>query len=229
MMFSWVLEIGWRNAAIALLIGYLLGSIPFGLLLSFAFGAGDVRKIGSGSIGATNVLRTGRKSLAAATLLLDALKGTVAVMIVRHYFGTDAALFAALGATLGHLFPIWLGFKGGKGIAVALGILLALYWPAALCALATWLVMLALFRISSLSALVTTVAAPVYMVLFGQIHAAMLSVVMAVLVLGMHHENIVRLLNGTEPRVGGSKSTPPGDDDSIIGHNGGPNLDDAVP
>jgi glycerol-3-phosphate acyltransferase PlsY len=147
MMPFWTLDVGWQDAAVSLLIGYLLGSIPFGLLLSFAFGAGDVRKIGSGSIGATNVLRTGNRVAAALTLLFDAIKGAASVLVVRHYFGTDAALFAALGATLGHLFPIWLRFKGGKGIAVALGIMLALYWPVALCALATWLAMLALFRI----------------------------------------------------------------------------------
>src|ERR1700749_2731595 len=129
---SWILEVGWPVAAYALVIGYLLGSIPFGLLLSFAFGAGDVRKIGSGSIGATNVLRTGKYAAAALTLLFDALKGVAAVLIVRHYFGEDAALVAAFGAFAGHLWPVWLRFKGGKGIAVSLGILLAVCWPVGL-------------------------------------------------------------------------------------------------
>jgi glycerol-3-phosphate acyltransferase PlsY len=202
----WALEIGWSDAAISLLVGYLLGSIPFGLLLSFAFGEGDVRKIGSGTIGATNVLRTGNYAAAGLTVLLDAAKGAASVLVVRRYFGDDAALFAALGAMLGHLFPIWVMFKGGKGVAVGLGILLALYWPAALCALATWIAMLALSRISSLSAFVAAVATPVYMFLFGQIHPATLCVVLAVLVLVLHHENVRRLLNGTEPRVWGSKS-----------------------
>ncbi len=202
----WTLDIGWTDAAIALLIGYLLGSIPFGLLFGFAFGEGDVRKIGSGAIGATNVLRTGNYAAAALTMLFDTAKGAAAVLLVRHYLGGDAALFAALGAMLGHLFPIWLKFKGGKGIAVGLGILLALYWPAGLCAFAIWLATLALFRISSLAALAAAVAAPVCMFLFGQSHAAMLCVVLAVLALVMHRENFRRLLNGTEPRVWGNKS-----------------------
>jgi glycerol-3-phosphate acyltransferase PlsY len=190
----WTLDVGWSDTAIALLIGYLLGSIPFGLLFSFAFGEGDVRKIGSGAIGATNVLRTGNYAAAGLTVLFDTAKGAAAVLLVRHYFGGDTALFAALGAMLGHLFPIWLKFKGGKGIAVGL------------CAFAIWLATLALFRISSLAALVAAVAAPVCMALFGQVHAAMLCVVLAVLALVMHRENFRRLLNGTEPRVWGNKS-----------------------
>ncbi|HXC55501.1 MAG TPA: glycerol-3-phosphate 1-O-acyltransferase PlsY [Rhizomicrobium sp.] len=189
-------------AAEAFALGYLLGSIPFGLLLSWAFGAGDVRKIGSGSTGATNVLRTGNYAAAALTLLFDALKGAAAVLIAAHYWGSDAALFAGLAAFLGHLFPVWLGFKGGKGVAVSLGILLALYWPVALAGFATWGVTLALFRISSLSALVAAVATPVYMFVFGRPHPALLCVALAVLVLAIHHQNIRRLLDGTEPRVG---------------------------
>ncbi|MEJ1970780.1 MAG: glycerol-3-phosphate 1-O-acyltransferase PlsY [Rhizomicrobium sp.] len=192
-------------AAFALLIGYLLGSIPFGLLFSYAFGAGDVRKIGSGSIGATNVLRTGKYAAAALTLLFDALKGAAPVLLAQHVWGEDAALFAALGAFLGHLFPVWLGFKGGKGIAVSLGILLALYWPVALLGLATWGAVLALFRISSLSALVAAVATPIYMWAFGKPHAAVLAVLLAVLVFVAHSANIRRLLSGIEPRVGQSK------------------------
>src|SRR6185436_7299446 len=162
----------WTAAAEALAIGYLLGSIPFGLILSFAFGEGDVRKIGSHSIGMTNVLRTGNMAAAGLTLLFDTAKGAASVWIAAYFCGPDAALFAALGAFLGHLFPIWLGFKGGKGVAVSLGILLMLYWPAALAALATWITVLALFRISSLSALVASVFAPIYMFLFGREHAA---------------------------------------------------------
>ncbi|MBL6852506.1 MAG: glycerol-3-phosphate 1-O-acyltransferase PlsY [Alphaproteobacteria bacterium] len=202
----WTLEVGWPDATVSLLTGYLLGSIPFGLILSFAFGEGDVRKIGSHSIGATNVLRTGNYAAAGLTLLFDALKGVAAVLLVRHFFGDDAALFAALGAFLGHLFPLWLGFKGGKGIAVSLGILLAINWPVALIAFASWGAVLAVFRISSLSALVAAVLTPIYMVLFHRIHEAELAVLLAVLVFIAHRENIRRLLNGTEPKVGGSKS-----------------------
>jgi len=202
----WTLEIVWPDAALSLLIGYLLGSIPFGLLLTWAFGAGDVRKIGSGSIGATNVLRTGNYAAAALTLLFDALKGVAAVLVVRHNFGDEAALFAGLGAFLGHLFPVWLRFKGGKGIAVSLGILLAIYWPVALIAFASWGVVLAAFRISSLSALVAAVLTPIYMILFHRPHDAALAVLLAVLVFIAHRENIRRLLNGAEPKVGSSKS-----------------------
>ena len=199
-LLSW--NLSWQHAALASLVGYLLGSIPFGLLLSLAFGAGDVRKIGSGSTGATNVLRTGNYTAAALTLLLDALKGVAAVLAVRHYLGDDAALFAGLFAFLGHLFPVWLGFKGGKGVAVSLGILLAIYWPVALAGFATWGLVLAVFRISSLSALVAALATPIYMFVFWQPHPALLCVALAVLVIGIHHANIRRLLNGTEPRVG---------------------------
>jgi glycerol-3-phosphate acyltransferase PlsY len=199
------LDVTLKSAGLALLLGYLLGSVPFGLLFSAAFGEGDVRKIGSGSIGATNVLRTGNYAAAALTLLFDAAKGAIAVGLARYAFGADAALIAGFGAFLGHLFPVWLGFKGGKGIAVSLGILLAVYWPVALIGFATWGVVLAIFRISSLSALVAAVATPIYLVLFGQTHAAVLGVLLAVLVFIAHRENIGRLLNGTEPRVGKSK------------------------
>jgi acyl phosphate:glycerol-3-phosphate acyltransferase len=190
---------------IAFLLGYLLGSIPFGLILTKLAGTPDLRSIGSGNIGATNVLRTGRKGLAAATLLFDMLKGTVAVILAGYYGGPNAAMLAALGAFLGHLFPVWLGFKGGKGIAVSLGILLAVYWPVALLGLATWILMLAAFRISSLSALVAAVATPAYMFLFHREHAAVLAVLLAVLVFVAHRDNIRRLLSGEEPRVGRSK------------------------
>ena len=197
----------WTGAAEALLVGYLLGSIPFGLLFSYAFGEGDVRKIGSGTIGATNVLRTGNYAAAALTLLFDAVKGAASVLIARALVGPDAALFAALGAFLGHLFPMWLGFKGGKGIAVSLGILLSLYWPPALLAFATWLAMVAIFRISSLSALVAAVLTPVYMFAFHREHEAVLALLLAILVVIVHHENIRRLLRGEEPRIG-AKSKP---------------------
>lgn len=199
------LSVDWTHGGIAIALGYLSGSVPFGLLFSLAFGEGDVRKIGSKSIGATNVLRTGNRAAAALTLLFDAAKGAAAVLIARYLWGEDAALIAALGAFLGHLFPVWLGFKGGKGIAVSLGILLAVYWPVALGGLATWLVMLALFRISSLSALVTALVTPIYMYLFGLPHAAVLAVLLAVLVFLAHHENVRRLLSGEEPRIGQSK------------------------
>ncbi|HEY0107690.1 MAG TPA: glycerol-3-phosphate 1-O-acyltransferase PlsY [Rhizomicrobium sp.] len=193
------------NAILAFVLGYLLGSIPFGLLFAHAFGAGDVRKIGSGSIGATNVLRTGNYAAAALTLLFDALKGAAPVLIARALCGGDAGLFAALAAFLGHLFPVWLGFKGGKGIAVSLGILLALHWPVALLGLATWILVLAAFRISSLSALAAAVATPLYMALFHRAHEAVLAGLLAVLVFVAHRDNIRRLLHGEEPRVGKSK------------------------
>ena len=197
----------WVSAAEALVLGYLLGSIPFGLLFAYAFGQGDVRKIGSGSIGATNVLRTGNYAAAALTLLSDAAKGAASVLIARALFGPDAALFAGLGAFLGHLFPIWLGFKGGKGVAVSLGILLSLYWPAALLAFATWLAMVAIFRISSLAALVTAVMTPIYMFVLHRGHETVLALLLALLVLVIHKDNIRRLLRGEEPRIG-AKSKP---------------------
>ena len=186
----------------ALALGYLLGSIPFGLLFALASGGGDVRKIGSGGIGATNVLRTGNYWAAAATLIFDAAKGAVAILIARHFWGEAAGLAAALGALFGHLFPVWLGFKGGKGVATAFGVLLALYWPAALLAAATWLIVAIVTRISSLSALITAVAAPIYMYLFHQSEYAVITAIIAALVIIMHRANIRRLLDGTEPRIG---------------------------
>jgi glycerol-3-phosphate acyltransferase PlsY len=201
------LSLSWQDALVASAVGYLFGSVPFGLLISWVLGEGDVRKIGSGSIGATNVLRTGNYTAAALTLLFDALKGIAAVYIAQRVWGADAALFAALAAFLGHLYPVWLGFKGGKGIAVSLGILLMLYWPVGLAGFATWLLVLAIFRISSLSALVSAVATPVYMWLWGKPHEAVLSVLLAILVFIAHRANIGRLLRGEEPRVG-SKPKP---------------------
>ncbi|WP_240811596.1 glycerol-3-phosphate 1-O-acyltransferase PlsY [Brevundimonas sp. M20] len=194
--------------------GYLLGSIPFGVVLTRAAGAGDVRNIGSGNIGATNVLRTGRKDLALATLLLDAGKGAAALLIARTLFGNEVAGAVAGGAAfLGHLFPVWLGFKGGKGVATFFGLLLAAAWPLGLLAGVTWLLMAALFRISSLSALVASAAAPVYAILPlaalglpapGAI--LILAIFTAVLIWIRHADNIGRLLKGVEPRIGARKA-----------------------
>jgi glycerol-3-phosphate acyltransferase PlsY len=185
------------------LLGYLLGSIPFGLLLTRAAGLGDIRTIGSGNIGATNVLRTGRKSLAAATLLLDAAKGAAAVLIARGLVGHEAALWAGLGAILGHLFPVWLRFHGGKGVATAYGVLIAAAWPVGLAAGAIWLIVAWLARISSLAALASFAAAPLLAALLADAAVVKLALVIAVLVFVRHHANIRRLLAGTEPRIGG--------------------------
>jgi glycerol-3-phosphate acyltransferase PlsY len=187
-------------------LSYLLGSIPFGVVITRALGLGDVRKIGSGNIGATNVLRTGNKGAAAATLILDAAKGGVAVLIARAMVGEDAAQIAALAAFLGHLFPVWLGFKGGKGVATALGILLALAWPVGLLACATWLVTAAIWRISSLAALAATGLAPGYLVYLGHGQMVVLGVVLAALVWLRHGANIRRLRDGTEPKIGKKKA-----------------------
>jgi len=188
--------------AAALLFGYLLGSIPFGLLITRLAGGGDIRKIGSGNIGATNVLRTGKRWAAAATLVCDGGKGAVAVLVVQYMQGNNAALFAGLGAFVGHLFPVWLNFKGGKGVATFLGVTLALDWRVGLCALATWLAVALYFRISSLSALVAAALTPIYMLLFGEPLYAVLQFILAILVFVMHRENIHRLMSGTEPRIG---------------------------
>ncbi len=187
---------------LAALFGYLLGSIPFGLILTRAAGGPDVRTIGSGNIGATNVLRTGRKGLAAATLLLDMFKGTAAVLLARHFAGEQAALAAACGAFLGHLFPVWLKFKGGKGVATYIGLLIGLYWPAALIFCALWLAMAGLFRYSSLSALIASALTPLALWLLGRPAVAALFVVLTVLLWIMHRANISRLLAGTEGRIG---------------------------
>jgi glycerol-3-phosphate acyltransferase PlsY len=192
----------WPETGYAIVLGYLLGSIPFGFIFTRMSGAGDIRAVGTG---ATNVLRTGKYAAAAATLIFDAAKGAAAVLIASHYWGETVAAVAAVGAILGHLFPVWLGFKGGKGVATSLGVLLTLYWPVALASLATWLVVAAISRISSLSALVAAVAAPLYMFLWGQKTFAVATLVIAVLVLVAHRENIKRLLAGTEPRIGKSK------------------------
>ncbi len=187
----------------ALLFGYLLGSIPFGIVITRFAGTTDIRTIGSGNIGATNVLRTGRKDLAALTLLGDALKGTVAVLIARAVFGPEAGLVAGLGAFAGHLWPVWLGFKGGKGVATFLGITLALYWPAALIFAIVWIAVAAISRYSSLSALVASVATPLGAFLLGQPVPALFLAALAVLLWAKHRANISRLLDGTEGRIGG--------------------------
>ena len=186
----------------ALAFGYLCGSIPFGLILTRLAGTADIRSIGSGNIGATNVLRTGRKGLAAATLLGDALKGTCAVLLVQHFGGRELALVAAGGAFLGHLFPVWLGFKGGKGVATYIGLLLALAWPAALAFCGIWLVVAALTRYSSLAALVASAASPVLLWGVGRTPEATLFALLTLLTWLMHRGNIARLLRGTEGKIG---------------------------
>ena len=191
-----------RWLAYAFALGYLLGSIPFGLLLTRAAGLGDIRSIGSGNIGATNVLRTGNKKLAAATLLADALKGTLAVLLANHFWGQGAALVAGLGAFLGHIFPIWLKFKGGKGVATYIGVLLGIFWQGAALFCGIWLAVAYLGRTSSLAAIVASIATPLLLLLWGQREAAAVLAIMSLLLLLKHHANIRRLLKGEEPRIG---------------------------
>jgi glycerol-3-phosphate acyltransferase PlsY len=195
--------------AVALGFGYLCGSIPFGLILTRLAGTQDIRSIGSGNIGATNVLRTGRKGLAAATLLGDALKGTLAVLAVYWYYGREYQYFAdelaipaALGALLGHLFPVWLGFKGGKGVATYIGILFALAWPAGLAFCLIWLAVAALSRYSSLAALLASALTPLGVWMLGTLPQAALFTLLTVLLWIMHRGNIARLINGTEGKIG---------------------------
>lgn len=189
----------WIITAIA---AYLLGSVPFGLVMARLFGLGDIRQIGSGNIGATNVLRSGNKLAAFLTLVLDVGKGAVAVLVARALFGEGAAGFAGLFAVLGHLFSVFLRFKGGKGVATFLGTLLALSFPAGLAACATWLVMAVLFRISSLSAITAALLAPVLTFYFYHMHGAVLVAVLSAIVIAKHHANIGRLLRGEEPKIG---------------------------
>jgi glycerol-3-phosphate acyltransferase PlsY len=188
----------------ALVFGYLLGSIPFGLLITRAAGLGDIRRIGSGNIGATNVLRTGNKGLAAATLLLDAFKGTLAVL-VASYFRDDLGLYAGLAAFLGHIFPAWLNFKGGKGVATYLGVLVGLDWLAALAFAVVWLGVAFLTRFSSLAALTAALVVPVFLFLLDQGAAAAVLAVMTAIVYYKHWANISRLMAGTEARIGASE------------------------
>jgi|TARA_R110002012_G_scaffold108868_4_gene252352 acyl phosphate:glycerol-3-phosphate acyltransferase len=194
----------------AALLGYAIGSIPFGLLLTRAAGMGDVRNIGSGNIGATNVLRTGNKGLAAATLLLDLLKGFAAVTIAGQLWGEVAMAFAAGAAVLGHCFPVWLGFKGGKGVATNAGVAFGLAWPVGLAYAFVWLSILAIFRISSLAGMAAVVAAAAAAPLFGYPQFFPVLGAIALLIIYLHRENIARLAKGEEPRVGGSKDTAGG-------------------
>jgi glycerol-3-phosphate acyltransferase PlsY len=189
----------------AIAIGYLLGSIPFGLLLTRLAGLGDVRKIGSGSIGATNVLRTGNKAVAALTLILDVAKGVAAALIGARW-GVDPMLAASAAVVLGHMFPVWLGFRGGKGIATALGVLLAIAWPVALVAGLVWLAMAIMFRYSSLASLVATAVAAACAGFVVDTERALLVAAIAVLIIARHHENIRRLIAGTESRISFTKS-----------------------
>ncbi|MGA0542061.1 glycerol-3-phosphate 1-O-acyltransferase PlsY [Neotabrizicola sp. VNH66] len=187
-------------------LSYLLGSIPFGVLVTRALGLGDLRRIGSGNIGATNVLRTGNKGAALATLLLDGAKGAVAVLLARAIVGAeDAAQVAALAAFLGHLYPVWLGFRGGKGVATFLGTLLALAWPVGLAACATWLAAAALTRMSSAAALIAAATSPVWLWTFGQGRLLVLVILLTLLIYIRHAANIARIRSGTEPKIGAKK------------------------
>ena len=193
------------NLIWAALLGYLIGSIPFGLLLTKAAGMGDVRQIGSGNIGATNVLRTGNKGLAAGTLVLDLLKGFAPVAVAGHLWGEVAMAFAAGAAVLGHCFPVWLGFKGGKGVATNAGVAFGLAWPVGLAYAFVWLSVLAIFRISSLAGMAAVVAAAAAAPLFGYPQFFPVLAAIALLIIYLHRANIARLAKGEEPRVGGSK------------------------
>lgn len=203
---GWVLP--WQHLLISAGLGYLLGSIPFGLLITRFAGLGDIRNIGSGNIGTTNVLRTGRKSLAAATLLCDALKGTAAALILGALFGPQAALVAGIAAFLGHIFPVWLGFKGGKGVATYLGILLALSWPTGIAFALIWIAMAFTLRYSSLSALTASLASPIILWFTGSPLLTLGFALMSLVLWAKHHENIGRLLTGAESKIG-NKSEPP--------------------
>ena len=197
-------EILWVAPTLSLVLSYLLGSIPFGVILTRLGGAGDLRTIGSGNIGATNVLRTGRKGLAAATLLLDMAKGAVAVLLVASLFPGNA-LLAAAGAFIGHCYPVWLRFKGGKGVATLMGIVVALYWPLGLVYAVVWLGLLAGLRISSVAGMTAALSAPFAAALFGRFDLVLLLLALALIVLWKHRENIERLAAGEEPRIGGAK------------------------
>ena len=183
-------------------LGYLLGSIPFGMVIARALGLGDLRRIGSGNIGATNVLRTGNRPAALATLLLDSGKGAIAVLLARHFGGETAAILAGGAAFLGHCFPVWLGFRGGKGVATFLGTVIALHWPLGLAACAIWLLTAAISRISSLSALMAAALTPVLAWSMGRADLVLVSLFMAALIFLRHRANIARLLDGSEPRLG---------------------------
>ena len=189
----------------ALVLGYLSGSVPFGLLLTRAAGLGDIRQIGSGNIGATNVLRTGNRWVAAATLVLDASKAALPVLVARYFWGEEAARVAAIGAFLGHCFPVWLGFKGGKGVAVMIGSLLALSWPVGLIFCAVWLVIALSQKMSSLAALTAAATAPIFAFALVNEWLAGTAALLAVMLFYQHRENIIRLMNGSEPKIGSEK------------------------
>ncbi len=197
-----VIETAPALLALVFAVAYLIGSVPFGLVIARAFGLGDLRAIGSGNIGATNVLRTGNKVAAFLTLVLDAGKGAIMVLAARALFAEDAAQLAGFGAFLGHCFPVWLAFRGGKGVATFLGTLLALHFPAGLAACATWAAVAALLRYSSLAALVAAAASPIWLWLTGYPGAVVLGAALAALVWIRHRANIARLLSGTEPKIG---------------------------
>ncbi len=202
-----VFDLALSTALAVLVSGYLLGSIPFGLVVTYLGGAGDIRTVGSGNIGATNVLRTGRKGLALLTLIGDGGKGIAAVLLARHFLGETAAALAGGAAFLGHLFPVWLKFKGGKGVATFFGVMLSAAWPVGIMAALTWLAVAALMRLSSLAALTAVALAPAYALATDQPPAITgLSLFMAVLVFVRHRENIARLRAGTEPRIGAKKA-----------------------
>lgn len=190
---------------IAALAGYLFGSVPFGLVLTRLAGLGDIREIGSGNIGATNVLRTGRKDLAVLTLLLDAGKAGIAAAVLGTFLGTTAGLIAGAAAFVGHCFPVWLGFKGGKGVATFVGTMLVVFWPSGLIAIGSWLITAAITRISSAGALIAALAAPVSAGLLGRGDVALMAALLMVLIYGLHRDNIRRLLKGEEPAFGSKK------------------------
>src|SRR6185436_953655 len=190
------------STIVALIVGYLLGSIPCGLLLTRFAGSGDIRKLGSGNIGATNVLRTGRKGLAAATLLGDMLKGAAAVLLVGALFGFNISLFAGLAAVLGHVFPVWLNFKGGKGVATYIGVLIAVSWPVAIAYGVIWLTVAGLTRYSSLAGLIASAATPFLLWFLAALRPSLLFSILTIIVFIMHRGNIARLLAGTEPKIG---------------------------
>ena len=190
---------------VALVFGYLCGTIPFGLILTKSAGLGDIRSIGSGNIGATNVLRTGNKKVAALTLLFDALKGTIPALLMGWLFGPQAAVLAGLAAFFGHLFPMWLGFKGGKGVATTIGVLFGLFWPLGLVFIAVWIAMAVLFRISSLSALTASALSPLAAWFLDRPDLILPAVIMAAAVFVTHRTNIARILKGEEPRIGKSR------------------------
>lgn len=199
----------WQMPALTMLLGYLLGSIPFGIILTRVSGAGDLRQIGSGNIGATNVLRTGKKGLAAATLLLDLGKGAAAVVLGNYLLGTDSLVhggaMAGVMAFIGHCYPVWLRFAGGKGVATMMGVVLALAWPLGLIFAAVWIGMLALTRISSAGGISAAISAPVACLILGYLDLFWACMAMALIVLWRHRTNVARLLKGEEPRIGGKK------------------------